>query len=183
MHKGSRMPTAATGTRRRSFTCRAVYPLLLCIGYGLGSGLQRWSPGVTQPARALPAPAVVDFAVAAPAPTANSAMVKSAPIATADSLLPIAAAALDSTDPAVRLEAAHVLGERGDPISLAVLEQVLYDPERRVRAAAMDALSMRPTPGIIDTLARTMSHPDPRVRNLAHELREELLSPGHFQQQ
>jgi HEAT repeat protein len=86
----------------------------------------------------------------------------------------IVASALDHPDPAVRLEAISRLGEAGDLLSLQVLEHALYDTERRVRAAAIDALSMNLSLGIQDILLRALANDDGRIRNLAYDLLEEL---------
>jgi HEAT repeat protein len=90
----------------------------------------------------------------------------------------IAAMALDDPDPALRLEAAHRLGEIGDALSMQVLEQALYDPDRRVRTAAIDALSVNLSLDIQDILVRALANKDARVRNLAHDLLEELRAQG-----
>jgi HEAT repeat protein len=86
----------------------------------------------------------------------------------------LAGAALDDLDPAVRLESAHLLGERGDLLSLQILEQALYDSDRRVRAVAMDALSENLGVGIQDILVRALAHQDPQIRNLARDLLDDI---------
>ena len=122
-------------------------------------------------------PAVVPLSQSAAASEASPPPVvaQQIPAEDTDPLL-LAGKALDDEDPAVRLEAAHELGELGDGVSLQVLEQLLYDSQPKVRAAAMDALSMRISPPMQDILLRALNHEDSRIRSLAGELLEELDS-------
>lgn len=53
----------------------------------------------------------------------------------------LADVALSHTDPAVRVEAVHALGERDGPIVLAALQQALQDSNSRVRESAVRAFA------------------------------------------
>ena len=86
----------------------------------------------------------------------------------------LAATALDNPDPALRLEAAHQLGELGDALSMQILEHALYDPDKRVRIAAIDALSLNLGSDTQDILVRAQANDDVKIRNLAYDLLEEL---------
>lgn len=163
--------------RRHSLLRRwGVYLLLFCAGCLLGHAMhghliriQSTAAGPSASATRLNPVTVTNPMMDAPA---SLAMVTKAP----GGVMPLASVALDDASAAVRLEAAHELGERGDAISVQVLEQVLYDSDRRVRITAMDALSMQPTLTTLDIVTRALAHPDPRVRDLAQQLREELLA-------
>jgi hypothetical protein len=176
MLRGESRNTALIGARRHSWRSVGAYLWLGFTAFALALVWQRPRAPVPVSSLAIPTSALAGALAAAPVLPAADARLSQLPegAPTVDSWMRLVGAALDAADANVRLEAAHELGERADPVSLQVLEQLLYDPQRKVRVAAMDALALRPSLEIQDILIRAIPHPDPRIRSLAQEALQEL---------
>jgi hypothetical protein len=177
VRRSSSRITALFGARRHSWQSVGAYLLLGCTAFGLVLAWERpgkavqLRPKLTQTAATMEARATVPLS---PAADVQQSQLTEAATTPADPWMQLVGTALDAADANLRLEAAHELGERADVVSLQVLEQLLYDSQRKVRVAAMDALALRPSLEIQDILVRAIPHPDPRIRSLAQEALEEL---------
>jgi hypothetical protein len=161
--------------RRRSGKSVGVLLSLLGVAIAVQMASREPIPSVARsgPARA---PGPPDM----PPPDAAHAPARQFPAVGADAYqaerLALVETALHHPDPAVRLEATYRLGELGDALSLMALEQTLQDEDRRVRRVAIDVLSVNPSRAVADLLIRAQANDDPRVRNLAHEVLQDLRS-------
>lgn len=97
----------------------------------------------------------------------------------------LAEAALGHPDIAVREEAVHALGERGDGLAVQTLQQSIQDPDARVRAASVRALTAIGTEDAVRVLGGTLSATDASLRLDAADALGEIGSraAGRFLQQ
>jgi hypothetical protein len=79
----------------------------------------------------------------------------------------LSALAIQDANPTIRSEAAFRLGEIGGSKSAQTIERVLEDPDDKVRATAVDALTLLDASDATAPLIRALGHSDPAVRRAA----------------
>jgi HEAT repeat protein len=80
----------------------------------------------------------------------------------------------ESTDPAVRREILYLIADAGEDEDAALIGQSLYDPDSRVRKAAVVALTGIGGQSSADWMLVALGDPDPRIRRTAVEALGEI---------
>jgi HEAT repeat protein len=80
----------------------------------------------------------------------------------------------ESTDPDVRRELLYLIADAGEAEDAAVIGQSLYDPDSRVRKAAVEALTGIGGQSSADWMLVALGDPDPRIRRTAVEALGEI---------
>ena len=85
---------------------------------------------------------------------------------------------LDNPDPNIRLNAAHALGEIGDPVANAAVAELSNDPSWRVRNEAVEAMSGLHADKQIPMLSNALTDSSWRVRLSSAQALHSLGQPG-----
>ena len=80
----------------------------------------------------------------------------------------------ESTDPNVRREMLYLIADAGEVEDAALIGQSLYDPDSRVRKAAVVALTGIDGQSSADWMLVALGDPDPRIRRTAVEALGEI---------
>lgn len=80
----------------------------------------------------------------------------------------------ESTDPVVRREMLYLIADAGEVEDAALIGQSLYDPDSRVRKAAVEALTGIGGRSSADWMLVALGDPDPRIRRTAVEALGEI---------
>lgn len=80
----------------------------------------------------------------------------------------------DADDPDVRRESVYALADSGHLDDAAIIGQALYDPDGRVRLAAIEALTGIRSEASSDWLSIALGDPDPGIRRTAVEALGEI---------
>ena len=80
----------------------------------------------------------------------------------------------ESADPDVRREMIYLIADAGEVEDAALIGQSLYDPDSRVRKAAVEALTGIGGQSSADWMLVALGDPDPRIRRTAVEALGEI---------
>ncbi len=75
----------------------------------------------------------------------------------------------EASNPAVRREALYLIADAGESQDAALIGQSLYDPDSKVRMAAVEALTGIGGEGSADWMLIALGDPEPRIRRTAVE--------------